>query len=243
MNGDRSTIIAVAIGGLTVLGLGAVSLSSKDHRAGRFRYSFPIFRESGGDHGLDQARRELGLVYRSLMKFAERTRRLPAGDPLSPSSEFRRELRLSDDDVRVPVEWGMNIPYAQRYSELRCDGEPKPAFPPKGVRDVWMSGETGGPHSSVVLLWSDGKIEVRPGSKRMAVRPSGNIPSAGWFGMMLVYADETGVPLVYRTLAQREKTRASQPPFQFRAYPPGTGPMPMRFGPMSGAYRTPLTTM
>ncbi len=236
MNGDRSNLIAAAISSLAVLGLGAVSLNAKEHRFTRFEQPFPVFRESSRDHGIDQARRELTLLYRSLMKFAERTRRLPVGDPLNHGSEFRRELQVSDDDVRVPSEWGFAA-YSPRYMESRCDGTPKPAFPPKGVRDVWMSCETGGDDPSVILLWSDGKIEKRPGGKRMAVRLRSGTYNVGPFGSVLVYPDEPGVPFVFRTLEQREQIRATLPPPQFRVYPFGM-PMPMRIGMMSGIAAT-----
>jgi len=242
MKGDRSTFIAAGVGCAAVLCLGAVSLKVANRPSPRFNRPFGFYKETSRDHGVAQAKRELGRIYQALHRFAERTRRLPAGDPLNPRSEFRQELRLTDDDVRAPSEWGYNVAYWPRYLELRCDGVAKPAFPPKGTRDVWMTCETGGDRSSVVLLWSDGKIEERPGNQRLMVRPRSSGSFDTFYSSILIYPDEPGAPLVFRTLAQRDELRAHSPPPQFRVYPFGPPPLAMR-GQMAMVSQMPLKGM
>lgn len=161
----------------------------------------------------NEAEREMKEIYHVLKAIAAKSGRLPATiDEVNRASVdiLGRSLSTADwqcDDQSAREGFSAAMPrnrndYGVAWLGLRHNGQRKPAVPPIGARDVWLTctlylrnNSRRYPDCSTsmhldgfaIVLWSDGAVERIPHGKILTARVNGNM-----FPMM--FPGETGLP-------------------------------------------------
>ncbi|MDX1932583.1 MAG: hypothetical protein SFU56_08265 [Capsulimonadales bacterium] len=160
------------------------------------------------------AERDFRKIHMAMVAFRAKYGRLPSLDELlNFKTPLVGNLRLSEDDFKTPdfefgdrfVPGANNLHYGFTYVTPRPNGQPRPAFPATGERDVWMvcgdylrdnqvvfrDGHSEfDPQGVEVVLWSDGTIERVPYKERIMYSESGS--AGGPF--VYTIAGQAGLP-------------------------------------------------
>lgn len=141
----------------------------------------PVLGNSGTPKG-DPANAiaDFKVLYKAIDAFRTRHHRLPAGkevDELGPPDAWTNPDTAYGDQPYAAKRARGQYHYMMSFLSLRADGTPKPAFPRRGEKDVWLVADQYVRYNqrqtldklsemklegSYVVLWSDGTIEQIP---------------------------------------------------------------------------------